>query len=218
MLGRPLRALRIVVCHLGNGCSASGILYGTSIDTTMGFTPLDGLMMGSRSGAVDPGIVTHVQQHRGLTAAQVEHALNHDAGLLGVSGVSSDMREVQAAASKGHARARLAIDVYVHRVQQAIGALTVTLGGIDALVFTAGVGENDAGIREAVCKNLECLGLSLDPVANRGCRPDADITQPAGRARILVVAAREDLAMLSDVVRVIAHDPLGPPSTGDRSN
>jgi len=195
--------LRIVICHLGNGCSASAVMNGESIDTTMGFTPLDGLMMGTRSGSVDPGILIHVQQHRGLTASQVEHALNHDAGLLGVSGVSSDMREVQAAAREGHERAILAIDVYVHRVRQAIGALSVTLGGIDALVFTAGVGENDATIRAAVCRNLEWLGLSLDPVANLGCRPDADITLPSGRARILVVAAREDLAMLSEVEHVI---------------
>jgi len=203
MLGRSLRQLRIVICHLGNGCSASAVMNGESIDTTMGFTPLDGLMMGTRSGSVDPGILIHVQQHRGLTASQVEHALNHDAGLLGVSGVSSDMREVQAAARGGHERAILAIDVYVHRVRQAIGALSATLGGIDALVFTAGVGENDATIRAAVCRNLEWLGLSLDPVANLGCRPDADITLPSGRARILVVAAREDLAMLSEVEHVI---------------
>jgi len=204
LLARPASELRSVICHLGHGCSASAVRHGRSIDTTMGFTPLDGLMMATRSGSVDPGILTHVQRHRGLAAKDVDDALNHRAGLLGVSGISGDMREVLAASRAGDARARLAIDVYVHRVRQAIGALTVTLGGIDALVFTAGVGENAAEVREAICQGLECLGLELDADVNARCRPDADVARRGAAARILVVATREDLAMLSDVVRVIA--------------
>jgi acetate kinase len=180
------------------------VLHGQSIDTTMGFTPLDGLMMATRSGSVDPGIVTYVQGRHGLGAEEVEDALNRGAGLLGVSGISGDMREVLAAGRAGHDRARLAIAIYVHRVRQAIGALVATLGGIDALVFTAGVGENSAEVRMASCQGLECLGLELDADANARCHPDADVACRAARARILVIAAREDLAMLSDVVPVIA--------------
>ena len=136
--------------------------------------------------------------------------LNHRSGLLGVSGVSGDMREVLAEARAGNERARLAIQVYAHRVRQAIGALAVTLGGVDALVFTAGVGENSPEIRVATCRGLECLGLELDTDANAHCRPDADVARRGPAARILVVATREDLAMLSDVVRVLG----GAPATG----
>jgi acetate kinase len=212
VLGHPVE--RLVICHLGHGCSATAVLRGRSIDTTMGFTPLDGLMMATRSGAVDPGILTHLQIHHALSAQTIDDALNHQAGLLGVSGVSADMREVLAASRAGNQRATLAIDVYTHRVRQAIGALAVTLGGIDALVFTAGVGENAPEIREAVCRGLECLGVALDPRANASCRPDAEVAMYGSQVRILVLATREDLAMLSDVVRVMGanHGDLGPKS------
>jgi acetate kinase len=203
MLARPVVELRLVICHLGHGCSASGVLHGRSIDTTMGFTPLDGLMMATRSGSVDPGILTHVQRKHGLTANEVEASLNRRSGLLGVSGVSGDMREILSQSRKNHGRARLAFEVYTHRVRQAIGALTVTLGGVDALVFTAGVGENSAEVRVATCQGLECLGLELDREANARCRPDFDVARRGARGRILVIAAREDLAMLADVVQVL---------------
>jgi len=203
MLGRPVEELRLVICHLGHGCSATAVLHGRSVDTTMGFTPLDGLMMGTRSGAVDPGVVLHVQLYRGLSAKEVEDVLNRESGLLGVSGVSGDMRQVLIAAQAGNAQARLAVDVYTHRVRQAIGALTATLGGIDALVFTAGVGENSAEIRAASCRGLECFGVELDPDANACCRPDSDVARRSSPARILVVRTREDLTMLADVMRVI---------------
>jgi acetate kinase len=203
MMGRPVEELRLVICHLGHGCSASAVLHGRSIDTTMGFTPLDGLMMGTRSGSVDAGIVLHVQLYRGLSAKAVEDVLNKASGLLGVSGISGDMRQVLAAAHGGHQQAQLAVEVYAHRVRQAIGALTATLGGIDALVFTAGVGENSAEVRAACCRGLECLGLELDPDANAGCDPDGDVARRSSPARILVVRAREDLTMLADVMRVI---------------
>ncbi len=204
LLGRPASELRLVICHLGHGCSATAVLHGRSVDTTMGFTPLDGLMMATRSGSVDPGIVTHVQRRHGLGPDDIDDALNQASGLFGVSGISGDTREVLAAARAGHERARLAIAIYVHRVRQAIGALTATLGGIDALVFTAGVGENAAEIRMASCQGLECLGVEIDPDGNAHCHPDADVTGRAGRVRVLVIAAREDLAMLSEVVRVVA--------------
>ena len=206
LLGRPAEALRLVICHLGHGCSAAAILHGRSVDTTMGFTPLDGLVMATRSGSIDPSIALHVQLDHGLVAKEVEHALNHDAGLRGLSGTSGDMREVLASARAGDERAQLAFDVYTHRIRQAIGAFVATLGGIDALVFTAGVGENSAEVRAASCRGLECLGLELDAGANESCRPDADVARRASPARILVIATREDLTMLREVVRVIGGE------------
>ena len=205
MLGKPANDLRLVICHLGHGCSAAAVRGGRSVDTTMGFTPLDGLMMATRSGAVDPGAVLHVQERHGLTPAQVEAALNRESGLLGVSGISADMRQVLAAARTGHERARLALAVYAHRVRQAVGAYTVTMGGIDALVFTAGVGEHSADVRAAACAGLECLGLELDPEANAHCKPDADIARRDSRGRIFVIATREDVTMLREVIAVLGE-------------
>jgi acetate kinase len=203
MLGRPLEDLRLVICHLGGGCSDSAVRGGRCVATTMGFTPLDGLMMATRSGSIDPSIVLHVQQHHGLTPEQVEAALNHESGLLGVSGISGDMRQVLDAARAGHEQAQLALAMYTRRVRQAIGALAVTMGGVDTLVFTAGVGEHAAQVREAVCDGLECLGLELDPQVNAACRPDADVSRRGSRGRILVIATREDLTMLRDVIQVL---------------
>jgi acetate kinase len=205
MLERSADELRLVICHLGHGCSASAVRGGRCVDTTMGFTPLDGLMMATRSGSLDPSIVLHVQQHHGLTAEQVEAALNRESGLLGVSGISGDMRQVLAAAKGGHEQARLALGIYTHRVRQAIGALTVTMGGIDALVFTAGVGEHAAPIRESVCAGLECLGLELDVEANGSASPDLDVARSGSRGRILVIATREDVTMLREVVQVLGN-------------
>jgi acetate kinase len=206
LLGRPPDELRLVICHLGGGCSDAAVRGGRCVATTMGFTPLDGLMMATRSGSVDPGIVLHVQRHHELTAEQVEAALNHESGLLGVSGISGDMRQVLAAARAGHQQAQLAVALYTRRVRQAVGALAVTLGGVDALVFTAGVGEHAAEIRRTVCTGLECLGLELDGEANAACRPDADVARRSSRGRILVIATREDLTMLREVVQVIGGE------------
>ena len=170
MLGR--KDLRLIIAHLGNGASVSAVRTGTCVDTSMGFTPLEGLMMGTRSGSIDPGLLIYLLRKKNLDADQLDHALNYESGLLGVSRVSSDMREVLAAAGDD-ANARLAIDIYVHRIRQAIGAMAATLGGVDGLVFTAGVGENAAEIRERVCTNLRFLGLMLDgdnkPALQAGC-------------------------------------------------
>jgi acetate kinase len=209
MLGRPVEALRIVICHLGHGCSAAAVLHGRCVDTSMGFTPLDGLMMATRSGSVDPGILLHVQLRHGLSAKEIDEALNHRSGLLGVSGISGDMREVLARARAGDARARLAVDVYAHRVRQTIGAFAATLGGVDALVFTAGVGENAAEVRAESCRGLEFLGVELDTEANASCRADADVARPGSPARILVIETREDLAMLAEVIRVLESESAG---------
>jgi acetate kinase len=202
MIGR--RDLRPVIAHLGNGASASAVRNGFCVDTSMGFTPLDGLVMGTRSGAVDPGLLIYVLRHKSMEADRLDHALNHESGLLGVSGVSSDMRLVLAAAEAGDSKARLAADVYVHRLRQAIGAMAATLGGVDGLVFTAGVGEHSAVIRRRACQDLAFLGLELDHAANAEFKLDADVATPAARARILVVATREDVAIAQEIKRLIA--------------
>jgi acetate kinase len=206
MAGRSLPPLRVVTCHLGNGCSAAAVQGGRAVATTMGFTPLEGLMMGTRSGSVDPGILVHVQERYGLTAEEVDRALNQASGLLGVSGVSADIRSVQAAALEGHARARLALSIYADRVRSAVGALAVTLGGVDALVFTGGVGENMAEIRRQIVDGLECLGLGVDPALNASARPDADVSAAEAAGRVFVVRSREDVVIARETRRLA--DPV----------
>jgi len=198
MLGADVRALKIVSCHLGNGCSVTAIHEGRSIDTTMGFTPLDGLMMGTRSGAVDPGVLTYLMRQDHLDAQAIDKMLNQQSGLLGVSGLSSDMREILTAIHQGHKRAKLAFDIYVHRLRAAIGGMAAVLGGMDALVFTAGVGENSAEVRAAACLGLEFLGVRLDKQANaRPCLAQ-DISAPESRVRVLVIRAEEDWAIAKE--------------------
>jgi acetate kinase len=212
LLLRPVTDLRLVVCHLGHGCSASAVERGRCVETTMGFTPLEGLMMATRSGSLDPGVLLHLQQRRGLTPEQIDWALNRESGLLGVSGRSADMRAVLAEAAAGHEPSRLAIAMYVRRVRQAVGALAVSMGGVDALVFTAGVGEHAAEIRERTCAGLECLGLHLDRQRNSEATPDTDVASDGSPGRILVIATREDVSMLEQVLRVIGGDPCIPAS------
>lgn len=202
LAGKKPEELRVISCHIGNGVSATATLWGAPVATTMGFTPLDGLMMGTRPGSIDPGILIHVLRKRGLTADELDDKLNHASGLLGVSGVSSDFRDVEAAARKGNERAKLAIDIYAARIREAIGSLAVTMGGVDCLVFTAGVGENSAALRSSVCKGLECLGLEIDPVLNAECRPDAVISSAGSPSRIAVIRTREELLIARETRRV----------------
>jgi acetate kinase len=192
LLGKNLNSLKLVTCHLGNGCSLAAIVDGRSVDTTMGFTPLEGLMMGTRSGSVDPGILTYLVRQRHLSGEQLDEILNQKAGLLGISGISSDMRKILAASKKGHERAKLALDIYVHRLRSGIGAMIAVLGGVDALVFTAGVGENSPEVRAAVCENFAFLDLRLDQGKNTQSPVDEDISAPDATVRILVIHAQED--------------------------
>ncbi len=203
LLGRPIRELRLVTCHLGNGCSASAIAGGQAVATTMGYTPIDGLMMGTRSGSLDPGILIHVQQRRGLSADALNEVLNHHSGLLGVSGVSADVRQLETAALAGHERANLALAMFADRVRASVGALAVNLGGIDALSFTGGVGENSVGLRTAICQGLDCLGLSLDHERNTSLKPDADIATQSSQSRILVIESQEDLMIAREVMGIL---------------
>src|SRR5256886_30231 len=198
LLHKSLISLKLVTCHLGNGCSLAAIREGHSIDTTMGFTPLEGLMMGTRSGSVDPGILTYLMREGQLQAQEIDDVLNKESGLLGISGISGDMREILASVKRGHSRAKLAFDIYVHRLQAGIGAMVAVLGGIDVLVFSAGVGENSTEVRAAVCKPLIFLGLKLDDAANVQRAPDADIATPDSAVRILIIRAQEDWAIAKE--------------------
>ncbi len=193
ILSRDPAGLRIVNCHLGGGCSAAAIRGKAAVATTMGFTPLDGLMMATRPGSLDPGILSHLQRRHGLTADDLDAALNHGSGLRGVSGVSSDFAEIERAAEAGNGRARLAMEMFADRVRAAVGALAVSMGGVDVLAFTDRVGENSPGLRAMACQGLECLGLRLDPLRNAANRPDSDISPADAPARILVIHTREEL-------------------------
>ncbi len=209
LLGRPVEELRLVICHLGHGSSAAAVQQGRSVETTMGFTPLEGLMMATRSGSIDPGIILHLQKSYGMTVEDVETALNRESGLLGVSDLSGDMRQVLAAARGGHELSQLAVEIYSRRVRQAIGALAVTMGGVDVLVFTAGVGEHASEVRAKVCAGLDCLGLVLDASRNASCHPDSDIAASFSPGRILVIATREEVTMFHEVLQVLAASSKG---------
>lgn len=202
-LGKSPASLKLVTCHLGNGCSAAAIAGGRSIDTTMGFTPLDGLVMGTRSGSVDPGILTFLMRQGQLDGNEIDKILNQRSGLLGLSGLSSDMRDILTGVERGHERAKLAFDVYVHRLRGAIGAMAAVLGGMDALIFTAGVGENAPAVRAAACATLEFLGVRLDPTANANPGPDQDISSSDSQVRVLVIRAQEDWAIAGECWKLV---------------
>jgi acetate kinase len=202
MLKRDISSLKIVTCHLGNGCSLAAIDGGRSVDTTMGFTPLEGLMMGTRSGSIDPGILTHLARSGHAKQADLDDILNHRSGLLGISGISSDMRDVVNAMRDGNQRAKLAFDIFIHRLQSGIGAMSASLGGLDTLVFTAGIGENSPDVRRSTCEKLGFLGIELDHEKNSSATPDVDISQPGAKVRVLVIRAQEDRAIAQKCVQL----------------
>jgi len=211
LLGKNLNSLKLVTCHLGNGCSLAAIREGRSVDTTMGFTPLEGLMMGTRTGSVDPGILTYLMRQRKLSGQQLDEILNQKSGLLGISGISNDMRQILTAGKQGHERAKLALDIYVHRLQSGIGAMIAVLGGFDALVFTAGVGENSPEVRAAVCEHFAFLDLRLDQGKNAQSSWDEDISALDATVRTLVIHAQEDWMIARECWNLVqtATTPMG---------
>jgi acetate kinase len=209
LLGRELNSLRLVTCHLGNGCSLAAIRDGRSVDTTMGFTPLDGLMMGTRSGSLDPGILTYLMREEKSTGQQLDDLLNKKSGLLGISGFSGDMRQIVAAMKNGNPRAKLAFDIFVHHLQSGIGAMVAVLGGIDALVFTAGIGENSPQLRAAACANFAYLGLKLDTTKNAQSPADQEISLPSSTVRVLILRSQEDWAIARDCWRLASAKSQG---------
>jgi acetate kinase len=203
LFDRPQGQLRLVTCHLGAGASLAAVAGGSPVDTTMGFTPLDGLVMATRSGSVDPGVLIWVQRHGGLSVDDLEVALDRESGLLGLSGTSGDMRQVLETADQGDARAQLAVAVYVHRLRAAVAAMAAAMDGLDAVVFTGGVGENSAQVREQTCTGLSFLGVTLDPARNaESLCTDRDIAANESRTRVLVVGSREDREIAREVRRL----------------
>ena len=180
---------RLVVCHLGGGCSVTAVRDGRSVDTTMGFTPLEGVPMATRPGTVDPGALIYLLRHH-LTLGELDEMLEHESGLAGLSGLSGDVEQLE---SSDEPTARLALGVFCYRVATAVGVMTTALGGVDALVFTAGIGENSAFVRAAVCERLRFLGVELDAEANAGATPDATVSASDSLVRVVVLEAREDV-------------------------
>ncbi len=204
IMGRPVDSLRVITCHLGNGSSLAAVRGGRSVDTTMGFTPMEGLMMGSRSGSIDPGVILHLMRTEGLDPGEVNDLLNHRSGLLGVSAISSDLRSIETAALEGDPRAELAITMFVHRLRAGIGSMVASLGGVDALVFTAGIGEHSARIRQEACAAFAFLGLRLDPERNRSSGSDRSVAAADSTVEVLVVHAREEWAIAVDSCRILS--------------
>jgi len=199
--GAPLR--RVVTCHLGAGASLCAIRDGVSVDTTMGFTPLEGLVMATRSGSVDPGLLVWLEEHVGMPPAELASTLEHRSGLFGLTG-TADMREVLASEAAGDPTAALAMGVYLHRLRSCTASMAAALGGVDALVFTGGVGERSVPVRLRAAQGLEFLGVSIDPAANEGARGDCEVTGAGASARTFVIEAREDLEIARGVRQVLA--------------
>ena len=203
LVGRPVTDLRTVTCHLGAGASLCAVVRGESVDTTMGFTPLEGLVMATRSGTVDPGLLLWVQQNAGINVDDLSDALEHASGLAGMSGTSGDLRDVLARADSGDADAALAFAVYIHRLRGFIAAMAAAAGGLDVLVFTGGVGEHQPVVRAGAAEGLGFLGVGVEADANERADADADITAAGSPVRTLVIAAREDIEIARQVATVV---------------
>jgi len=206
MLGQPVSAANIITCHLGNGASITAVQGGKSIDTSMGFTPLEGLVMGTRPGDFDPAIIFYLLDHSKMELDEINRMLNKESGLLGLSGKTNDMREIEALAADGDKQARLALEVYCYRVRKYIGAMTAVLGHVDALVFTAGVGENSAAVRAKCVAGLDELGYTIDAEKNASTHGiETDVSHPSSRARILIVPTDEEVEIAGQAYEIIAE-------------
>ena len=198
MLGKGLADLKLITCHLGNGASGTAIKNGKVVDTSMGFTPLEGLVMGTRSGDIDPAIVTYIREKENLAPGEANNILNKKSGVLGVSGVSSDFRDIEAAVEEGNERAELALRMFAHRVKHYIGAYIAEMNGVDAIIFTAGVGENDISMREIICSDLENLGIKLDPIKNKVRGQETVINSDDSKVALLLIPTNEELMIARD--------------------
>jgi acetate kinase len=203
MLGK--KDAKIITCHLGNGSSITATMNGKAVDTSMGFTPQEGVPMGTRSGSVDPTVVTYIMKKEGITADEAEKLLNSKSGLLGVSGVSSDCRDVLEAQNQGNKRAALAMDILVHYIKKIIGSYIAEMNGVDALVFTAGIGENDGIVRDLICKDMSYLGIEIDSDVNLGLPrgTQADISKAGAKVKTLVIPTDEEYMIALDVAELL---------------
>ncbi len=202
MAGKDLEDINIITCHLGNGASVAAVRKGKSVDTSMGLTPLEGLVMGTRCGDLDPAIVPFLQKREDLSPDEIDSIMNKESGLLGLSGISNDSRDIEEAASEGDERAQLARDVFAYRVKKYIGAYTAAMGGVDAIVFTAGIGENAVGLREEMLSGLEYLGFELDEKANQTRGEEVEISTPESDVSVFVVPTDEELVIARDTAEI----------------
>lgn len=202
MMGEHMSDLRIITCHLGNGASLTAIKYGKSVDTSMGYTPLEGLIMGTRSGEIDPAIIPFLMEKEKMDVHQIDNLLNRRSGILGISGLSSDFRDLEAAANQGDERSQLAIDIFAYKVKKYIGGYVAAMGGVDAIVFTAGLGENSPFMREKICNGLEYLGTRIDPEANKIRGKAREISIKRAKTKIFVVPTNEELVIARDTKRI----------------
>lgn len=203
LMGKPIEELKIVTCHLGNGASICAVRKGISVDTSMGFTPLDGLAMGTRSGSVDPAAILYIMKKENLTIDQMDHILNKESGVLGISGVSSDFRDIEAAEGEGNARATSALDLFAYRVAKTIGEYVTAMKGVDAIVFTAGLGENSATMRQVICDYLRYLGIELDSYSNSQRGKAVEITTKQSRVQVFVIPTNEELVIARDTKEIV---------------
>ncbi|AKL95518.1 acetate kinase AckA [Clostridium aceticum] len=203
MLGKPLEDLKVVTCHLGNGASIAAVKHGQSVDTSMGFTPLEGLAMGTRCGDLDPAIIDYWMNKENLTIAEATNAMNKKSGVLGVSGISSDFRDIEEAAEKGNERAQLALDLYYQRVKKYIGAYAAEMGGVDAVVFTAGLGENSFIARKEICKGLEFLGIKIDDEKNNVRGKETVVSTGDAAVKVLLIPTNEELVIARDTKNLV---------------
>lgn len=203
ILNKDVKDLKIITCHLGNGASVTAIKDGKSIDTSMGLTPLEGLVMGTRCGDIDPAIVTFLMDKKNLSTAEVNNLMNKQSGVLGISGVSSDFRDIEGAAKEGNERAQLALDKFHYTVRKYIGSYAAAMGGVDVVVFTAGLGENSASSREAICENLEFLGITVDPAKNNVRGKEVEISKDGAAVKVFVIPTNEELAIARETKALV---------------
>ena len=206
-LDRPLEELKVISCHLGNGASACAIKGGKSVDTSLGFTPLEGLAMGTRSGSIDPAIIKCLMDKEKMNISEVDTLLNKKSGMLGVSGVSSDFRDIIAAAQSGNERCRLAIEIFCYRVKKYLGAYSAAMGGLDVIIFTAGIGENNGIIRQKCVEGLEYLGVAIDPEKNKLRGGEIDISTSDARVKTVIIPTNEELQIAREALQLIANKP-----------
>ena len=204
LMGKHMTDLRIITCHLGNGSSVAAIKGGRSIDTTMGFTPLSGLIMGTRTGDIDPAIVPFLMEKTGMTYEEIDRVMNKESGVLGISGVSNDFRVIEEAAANGNKRAQLALNMFHYKVRRVIGAFAAVMGGVDAIIFTAGIGENGIGNRDAICNGLEYLGTRIDSERNNVRGKEQEISAEGSKVKIFVIPTNEEIMIARDTQRITA--------------
>lgn len=206
LAGLDFTTAKVITCHIGNGASVAAVDGGKSVDTSMGFTPVDGLLMGTRCGDVDPGALTFIAEKEHMTGNEIWGMINKQAGVLGITDLSSDMRDIENAAADGNERARLALEIYYYRIKKYVGAYAAAMGGLDLVVFTGGVGENDSVLREYVCSNMEFLGLEFNAEINRGLRgKDTILSTPGSRVKAALISTNEELVIATDTFSIIAN-------------